>query len=255
MASIGQELKRERELRGISLKEIADATKINLRFLRALEEDQLDILPEQFFTRGIIRAYANYLGLDEQDALNTYLEWLQEKETAQEEAIKKPKVEEIFPKTVKRNISILFFLILVLGLAVTAYLLIPGKADKPPAPSSPPPSTAPARTPSVQTPPPPAETPPEQEKLVLDLTVHEITWMEIHTDGVLQYTGIKYPGTRLQFRATREIILHLGNAGGVSYMLNGEEGKTLGASGVVRKNIRITPDNFREFLKENSEKS
>ena len=43
MIPIGQDLKRERELRGISLKEIAEFTKINIRLLRALEEDQLDV--------------------------------------------------------------------------------------------------------------------------------------------------------------------------------------------------------------------
>ncbi|NOR13733.1 MAG: helix-turn-helix domain-containing protein, partial [Candidatus Aminicenantes bacterium] len=66
MLPIGQDLKRERELRGISLKEIAESTKINIRFLRALEDDQFDALPGKFFTRGIIRGYAKYLGLEEE---------------------------------------------------------------------------------------------------------------------------------------------------------------------------------------------
>jgi len=74
MASLGQELKRERELRGISLKEIADSTKISLRFLRALEDDQLDMLPGKFFTKSIIRSYASYLGLEEETVLNKYHE-------------------------------------------------------------------------------------------------------------------------------------------------------------------------------------
>ena len=43
--SFGQNLRRERELRGISLHEIAEATKISARFLQALEQDRLDVLP------------------------------------------------------------------------------------------------------------------------------------------------------------------------------------------------------------------
>ena len=74
MASLGQELRRERELRGISLNEISDSTKIGIRYLRALENDNLEILPGRFFTKGIIRAYAKYLGLDEESVLNKYYE-------------------------------------------------------------------------------------------------------------------------------------------------------------------------------------
>ena len=64
MIPVGQDLRRERDLRGITLQEIAEATKINLRFLRELEEGNLDALPGEFFVRGIIREYAKYLGLN-----------------------------------------------------------------------------------------------------------------------------------------------------------------------------------------------
>ena len=74
MASLGQELKRERELRGISLQEIANTTKISMRFLQALEEDKLDILPGEFFIKSIISAYANTLGLEKDSVLNKYYE-------------------------------------------------------------------------------------------------------------------------------------------------------------------------------------
>ena len=49
MGSFGENLRRERELRGVSLREIADGTKITLRFLQALEEDRVDVLPGGLF--------------------------------------------------------------------------------------------------------------------------------------------------------------------------------------------------------------
>src|SRR5262245_2537660 len=64
MASFGETLRRERELRGVSLREIADATKISVRFLQALEQDRLEILPGGVFRRSFVKQYAKHLGLD-----------------------------------------------------------------------------------------------------------------------------------------------------------------------------------------------
>ena len=72
MASFGENLRREREMRGVSLEEISSATKISLRFLHALEEEDFAKLPGGIFTRGFIRAYAKYLGLDEDRVLAEY---------------------------------------------------------------------------------------------------------------------------------------------------------------------------------------
>jgi cytoskeleton protein RodZ len=64
----GEHLKREREMRGVSLEEISSATRIGTRFLEALESEQWDRLPGGVFNRGFIRSVARFLGLDE-DAL------------------------------------------------------------------------------------------------------------------------------------------------------------------------------------------
>src|SRR5271167_1866961 len=64
----GEHLRREREMRGVSLDEISAATRISTRFLEAIEKDQWDQLPGGVFNRGFIRSVARFLGLDE-DAL------------------------------------------------------------------------------------------------------------------------------------------------------------------------------------------
>src|SRR6185436_19794674 len=71
-ASFGEELRREREIRGISLKEISDATKISKRFLDALERNDHRTLPAPVFTRGFVREYARYVGLNAEDMVNRY---------------------------------------------------------------------------------------------------------------------------------------------------------------------------------------
>jgi len=73
MSSFGEQLKRERELRKISLEEIAEATKISVRFLRALEINDFSQLPGGVFDRGFVRAYAQFVGLDEEATVEAYL--------------------------------------------------------------------------------------------------------------------------------------------------------------------------------------
>jgi transcriptional regulator with XRE-family HTH domain len=72
LASFGEELRREREIRGISLKEIADATKISKRFLEAIERNDHRTLPAPVFTRGFVREYARYLGLNVDELVTRY---------------------------------------------------------------------------------------------------------------------------------------------------------------------------------------
>lgn len=70
--SFGEHLKREREMRGVALEEIAAATRIATRFLEAIEKEQWERLPGGVFNRGFVRAVARYLGLDEEDLLAEY---------------------------------------------------------------------------------------------------------------------------------------------------------------------------------------
>ena len=70
----GSYLKHERELRGVPLDEIAQSTKINIRFLRALEESRFEDLPGEVFVKGFIRSYGQAIGSNEDELLAAYLE-------------------------------------------------------------------------------------------------------------------------------------------------------------------------------------
>src|SRR5450759_534174 len=70
--TFGEGLKREREMRGVTLDEISAATRIATRFLQAIENEQWEQLPGGVFNRGFVRAVARYLGLDEQNIVAEY---------------------------------------------------------------------------------------------------------------------------------------------------------------------------------------
>jgi cytoskeleton protein RodZ len=73
MGSFGERMQREREMRGITLEEISESTKITSRCLRALEEEEFDKLPGGIFNKGFVRAYARYLGIDEDEAVADFV--------------------------------------------------------------------------------------------------------------------------------------------------------------------------------------
>lgn len=71
--SFGHWLRRQRELREISLRDIAERTKISLRYLEAMEDDRFDDLPAPVFAKGFLREYARYVGLSPDEVVNHWL--------------------------------------------------------------------------------------------------------------------------------------------------------------------------------------
>ena len=87
MPTLGEELRRKREQRGITLAEIADATRIGTRFLKAIETNNFSTLPGGLFTRSFIRAYAKHVGMNEDEAIGLYLQQVAEPSDGEQEAL------------------------------------------------------------------------------------------------------------------------------------------------------------------------
>src|SRR6266478_9379535 len=72
MFEIGSSLREARTRRQIGVAQVEEATKIRGKYLRALEEEQFDLLPSQTYVKGFLRTYADYLGLDGQLYVDEY---------------------------------------------------------------------------------------------------------------------------------------------------------------------------------------
>jgi cytoskeleton protein RodZ len=71
--TLGEKLREAREARGYSLREVADNTRISARHLEAIEADDYKPLPGGVFNKGFIKAFARYVGVDQNEALEDYL--------------------------------------------------------------------------------------------------------------------------------------------------------------------------------------
>lgn len=72
MFEIGNSLREARLRQRIDFPELEQATKIRAKYLRALEQEQFEVLPAQTYVRGFLRSYAEYLGLDGQLYVDEY---------------------------------------------------------------------------------------------------------------------------------------------------------------------------------------
>ena len=75
---IGEKLRLERETRGIALRDISEHTRISMRYLEAIESNDYRRLPGGIFNRSFIRAYAKFIGYDEQEAIEEYSRTMRE---------------------------------------------------------------------------------------------------------------------------------------------------------------------------------
>jgi cytoskeletal protein RodZ len=82
VGEFGDKFRKEREKKSLSLDDVSNVTKIGSRMLQAIEEEHFDQLPGGVFNKGFIRAYAKHLGLNDEEAINEYLECLHQAQIA-----------------------------------------------------------------------------------------------------------------------------------------------------------------------------
>lgn len=247
--SFGEELKRERLAREISLEEISAATKISMRLLTALESSDLSRLPAPVFTRGFIRAYSLHVGLDPVEKINTYLAEVEPSAAPLNTPVAKPRSGSRFLRgprsTAGTIVGGVTAILLLLGLIASPEhrrptvartsraALIEPVSFKNVAPSNDPtplirvdaPETSYAAAGAVA--------------LVLDFD--EPSWVEISADGAKVFGGLVAAGESRRFEARTEFRLTLGNAGGVRVSIDGHPSARLGRPGEVVRDVRL-PD-------------
>ena len=255
-------------MRGVDLREIADATRINLRFLEAVENEEFGALPGGVFNRGFIRSYARYLGLDEEKILGEY-------ELANGSEVTPEWSSTSYSGAAPRRIGLKAQWLAgtaAVGMLLGGYALFrysesppssprpqampveatvtPDAADDPEEPGrvrapeptarsedslTAPPTAARAATASA----PPRRRIPDTEDMILQVAVTEESWVAIDADGATVLSRLMAPEEIRTFRSRESFEVITGNAGGIILTLNGETLGPLGGHGEV-KSVRLT---------------
>jgi len=253
MGTFGDTLRQAREDLGASLTEAERETRINRRYLEALEIEDDSSLPPAVYTRGFIRTYCQYLGLSPDGMLDLF-----GPRRAIDEQVRIRPIPADVATTPRRSFLPVVTLagLVLLGL-VAVYLwgqytsirenvgqLEGGAIARPastPAPGARGAAPAPSPSPTVPgiavlaigapSPGPGAAPAAPVSGLVVEAKAVDKTWLEVWVDGQSVMADTIQPGFTRSYNAEQQVRMRVGNAAGVQVVVNGSSQGPLGARG------------------------
>lgn len=234
-------LKEARIEKNLDKETISNQLHTPVRILNALESSDLQQLPEPFFTKQLIKKYANFLKLNGEEISNKFSIELNPKVYN-----KKPSLQSFnfkFRFNFKpQYLYFFYFLILFFSIRSLSSILessqfsqikIPQKqvieTNITPTKNTPI-NTTPEIIPIVEK---KEEKPPIPTELIVKVTVKEDSWVKIIVDGKPTFEGILTKGIEKQWSGKQKVSIRAGNAGGLIVTVNDAKPKELGKSGQV----------------------
>lgn len=246
-----EELKNARISQEISLEDISAATRINVKFLQAIEDGQFSILP-QAYIRAFIRDYAVQVGLNPDDCIKKY-EQSTHLEINNETASPNPSTKVRLSKqkgASQTTVLAILAIIVVVGLIGSLTFFRDGskktveeipfqqaveETEKKPTPDS---SIANLSKHSPQGLLPPVSV--SGDSLILFISASESAWISLIIDEKVKSEVLLLADKSMQWKAAHDFKLTVGNAGGISIKLNNREIPSLGKRGVVIRDFVLT---------------
>lgn len=231
MFEIGASLREARLRQQLDLRDAEVGTKIRTKYLKALEDEQFDLLPAETYVRGFLRAYAEYLGLDGQ----LYVDEFNSRYVVDDAGHGQPTVRarRTAQRTARRKREGNLVVWVLAAIAVVTALVIAawgygGGSDAPPIPGLEKAVTTGPRTTSTPAAAPTPSTGSGRTRLLVS-AVRGNSWVEAHDrsqSGKLLYQGTLERGQRQLFRGGR-VWITIGIPANVSLAVNGKRVKLL----------------------------
>lgn len=243
LAEIGDYLRQIREDSQLTLEQVASKTLIQARLLNAIENGNLQPLPEPVYIRGFIKRYAEVLGLDGGELASAFP--LETDIRAVQPSWKDTPAAQLRPL----HLWVAYVALIVAavsGLSLLVSRSASWVSSQPrtqlagitPSPSAAAPTGSPAASaaPSPVAPPAAASPSPVSDKPVrVDVTLTAQSWLRVQVDGKTDYEGVLSEGTQRTWTADQQVIVRAGNAGGVMVAYNNGQAKPLGEPGAVEE--------------------
>ena len=251
--SVGEILRRTREHYGRSLADIEASLRIRAQQLEALENNDLDKLPGKVYAIGFVRAYSEYLGLDGDKMVHLFKVQASEQATPTELSFPAPASDMTAP-----SMGIVIGAVALIGL-VTAVFATLHYNDRQSIEAIPP---VPAVEKQVDITDKPVMGPalPTEEEIVLAekpskgiiLNIIENSWVEIKDrQGNKLLSQVLNAGDQYFVPDRPDLLMSIGNAGGVNIEVDGQPLASLGAHGDVRRNIPLDAATLKQRFLEN----
>lgn len=277
MFDIGEKLKAARAVKGVALEDIASRTRINLAYLRNMEEGKFDFLPKPIVT-GFLKTFAKEVGLDGNE-LAMQLQppelpidfaapaaEMRKQTTAAATAVSHaPVLSQDDLESVRPGFPYLKEIVLGLGtllvMALLFYFVARSPEEEPQVESVPaqnesapsPPASGPVQEISItqmaansaQQPKTDSTVAVKQVQVTLEARFKDRVWVAVTIDDSLKTDSIYRAGMTETWRAKEKFRVSVGNAGAVTLLLNGKELEKIGLIGQV-VDVVITPAGVME---------
>jgi transcriptional regulator with XRE-family HTH domain len=243
----GSTLREARERKGISLREIANATKISVRALEALERNDISHLPGGIFSRAFVRSYAAEAGLNPDQTVDDFVrQFPHESVTAGHPPSAHIDDGDGFESN-RRTASVVLRLVAI-SVPVGAIVLYFGIANRrSPAVSSQPVSAV-ATTKAEPSSTVPAATAFDRTMhLSIELIANRACSVTATIDGQSPIEMRIESGGRRTLEAANELLLTISDPAAIEWRINGMPGRGLGPAGTAAT-ARLTLDNYKDFL-------
>ena len=263
MDDFGGRLRQARELRGISLRQVAASTKISAAALEALERNDISKLPGGIFSRAFVRSYAAEVGLDPDRTVREFLDRFNQEPSSSADGAAAPARDylDTFDRGWGRTawrLSIAAVALLTLVAAVVLVVRARVRHASPPTgvamklagtPSSPsPPQTAASAVGDGRSDAGAPSAPVIAGAMVLDIHPTSACWVSLTVDGRKLFARLMKSGERESYSVVHEAVLDIGNAGAFAFSLDGRPGKAVGDSGQA-KTLTLTPATASQYVK------
>jgi cytoskeleton protein RodZ len=233
--TLGQRLRSAREQRGLSIAQIAAATKISKALIEALERDDISRLPGGISGRAFVRAYASEVGLDPDDTLRAFM--------AQSANPVSSEVEDYLAVDSDRRVASVILQLVLVSVPLVALILYWGRA-KPPADAA----TGSPRQVGEPTESHGSAVPEgSADLLVIRLSAVQDCRVLAIVDGAEKVRRDFRRGEQEVLEVTREALVTVSDAGAIEMRLNGALARPFGNVG-QSATIRLTPETFRHFV-------
>lgn len=237
MGSLGSYLSSAREARGMDLHEAAQATRISVHYLKAMEEEDFSRLPGEVFVRGFLKSYAKFLNLSEPEVMRRYQELQPPKPSATADRRPESGTADAAPVEAKELPlePLVWGGALIIALIVLLFVAVPGKhvqETRPEAAKDQPSGEAGGAAQEVAA--------VEQGKLYLEIIAREDVWLLVRTDASPQKKAVLKKGESVIWSADERFLLSYGSIGAVTLLLNGNELIVKGPGNAVVRDLVIT---------------
>jgi cytoskeleton protein RodZ len=248
MFSVGETLQRARLEQELDLATVAARTKINAKYLEAIEVDDRGSLPSSFFYKSFVHQYARTLSLDTKEIDAEIDRVLSADAPLPLPGQHNPTSREVPPVTLSSRLlkSRIYASLAGLILMLAACSGIYGwwyRGQMAPVVTLPVSLPLPQAAPESQ-PPVALQPPPPSSKVLLDLLAHEATWLSVSSDGKPVFSGILAANQSKTVEGKEYAKMRVGNAAGIDVRLNGKLVGPLGHRGQVLV-VVFTGDNFQ----------